>query len=69
MVTFPIDPFLVDSDLIPIKEKLHEFVEGLVTWQPKTLQTGVYSPPIVYIEARDDESALDMMNRRFLMNT
>lgn len=69
MVTFPIDPFLVDSDLTPIQEKLHEFVEGLVSWQPKTLKTGVYSPPIMHIEGRDYEAALDAMNRQFLMNT
>jgi hypothetical protein len=69
MVTFPIDPFLVDSDLTPIQERLHEFVEGLVSWQPKTLQTGVHSPPIVHIEGHDYEAALDAMNRQFLTNT
>lgn len=69
MVTFPIEPFLVDSDLTPIKERLHEFVEGLVSWQPKTLKTGVYSPPLLHIDGDDHEAALDTMNHQFLMNT
>lgn len=69
MVTFPIDPFLVGSDLTPIQAKLDDFVQGLVTWEPQAQQTGVQDPPKVQINAADYEAALDAMHRQFLINT
>ena len=68
MVTFPIDPFLVDSDLTPVKDKLHNFVEGLISWDAHAHQTGIQHPSMVQIEAEGYEAALDRMNRQFLAN-
>ena len=69
MVTFPVDPFLVGSDLTPVQERLREFVDGLRTWQPNAQQTGIDNPPMVHVEASSFEAALDTMNRQFLANT
>lgn len=68
MITFPIDPFLVGSDLTPMHERLREFADGLVAWQPKAQQTGIHRPPMLDIEAAEYEAALDKMNHRFLAN-
>ncbi|MEE8290659.1 MAG: hypothetical protein V3R80_04185, partial [Candidatus Tectomicrobia bacterium] len=69
MVTFPIDPFLVGSDLSPVRAKLHDFVDGLVSWQAKAKHTGIQQPPMLKIEANGYEAALDKMHRQFLINT
>jgi hypothetical protein len=69
MITFPIDPFLVGSDLAPMRERLHEFADGLTAWQPKTKQTGIYRPPMFSIEAAEYEAALDKMNHQFIAKT
>ena len=69
MITFPIDPFLVGSDLTPMHERLHEFADGLVAWQPKAKQTGIHRPPMIDIEAAEYEAVLDKMNHQFLAST
>ena len=69
MVVFPIDPFLVDSDISPIGEALQDFADGLTTWKPAANEIGVKSPPLVAIEANGYEAAVDKMNRQFLINT
>jgi hypothetical protein len=69
MVTFPIEPFLVGSDLSPVREQLHRFVDGLVTWQASARRTGLRQPPMLNIEAGGYEAALDSMQRQFLANT
>ncbi len=68
MVTFPIDPFLVGSDITPIGQKLEHFVAGLTSWHPRADETGVSEPPKLAIEANGFEQALDKMNRQFLTN-
>lgn len=69
MVTFPIEPFLVGSDLAPVQAKLHAFVEGLTSWKAKARQTGVQQPPMVRVEADGYDTAFEEMNRRFLIQT
>ncbi len=69
MVTFPIDPFLVGSDLTPVQQRINDFVEGLVEWKPHVEETGLHNPPMVQVEGPMYEAALDTMNRRFLTNT
>ena len=40
MVVFPIDPFLVGSDLTPVADRFQEFVDGSTTWRSQaTSQT------------------------------
>ncbi|MFT5389907.1 MAG: hypothetical protein ACI8PT_000087 [Gammaproteobacteria bacterium] len=68
MVTFPIDPFLVDSDLAPIAAGADRFVEGLLNWSPRAQSLGMVTPPKVAIEANGFEAALDKLNQRFLVN-
>lgn len=68
MVTFPIAPFLVGSDLTPIGEKLENFIAGLTSWKPRADKTGITTPPKLQIEANGFEAALDKMNRQFLSN-
>ena len=68
MVTFPIDPFLVGSDITPIGQKLEHFVAGLTSWRPRADRTGISEPPKLAIEANGFEQAFDKMNRQFLAN-
>jgi hypothetical protein len=68
MVTFPIDPFLVGSDIAPIGQKFENFVAGLTSWRPRADKTGMSEPPKLAIEANGFEQALDKMNRQFLAN-
>ena len=68
MVTFPIDPFLVGSDITPIGQKFEHFVAGLTSWRPRADKTGMSEPPKLAIEANGFEQALDKMNRQFLAN-
>lgn len=68
MVTFPIAPFLVGSDLAPVGKKLEHFISGLTSWKPRADQTGITEPPKLHIEANGFEAALDKMNRQFLTN-
>jgi hypothetical protein len=68
-VSFPIDQFLVDSDLQPVREQAQDFVSGLVNWQPRSRATGMTVPPRVTIQANGFEAGLDQMNRLFLKNT
>ena len=69
MVTLPIAPFLVGSDLTPVQEKLPAFADGLISWEARAKHTGIQRPSMVRIEARDYEAALDEMQRQFLTNT
>lgn len=69
MVIFPIDPFLVGSDLTPVEQAVGQFSEGLTEWQPAAQETGVRQPPMVSVEANGYEAAYDQMNRLFLTNT
>ena len=41
MVTFPIEPFLVGSDIAPVREGFDRFVAGLTGWQARAQETGV----------------------------
>ena len=68
MVVFPIDPFLVGSDISAIGNAFPRFIEGLTHWQPRSGDTGLNRPPPVAIQANGFEAALDRMNRQFLMN-
>ena len=68
MVTFPIAPFLVGSDLGPIEDGCSRFVEGLTEWRPRADETGLRQPPKVAVQANGFEAAFDQINQRFLVN-
>ena len=69
MVVFPIDPFLVGSDLTPVENAIDKFSEGLTDWRSATTETGLRQPSKVRIEANGYEAAYDKMNRMFLTST
>ncbi|MYK31313.1 MAG: hypothetical protein F4051_06195, partial [Boseongicola sp. SB0670_bin_30] len=69
MVVFPIDPFLVGSDLTPIECAIGKFSEGLTDWRSATTETGLQEPSRMCIEANGYEAALDKMNRLFLTSS
>ena len=68
MVIFPIAPFLVGSDIAPVRDSFDRFIDGLIKWQPRATETGPRQPPKLRVEANGYEAALDKMNRQFLMN-
>jgi hypothetical protein len=68
MVVFPVDLFLVDSDISPIKENFDKFVYGLTKWEPKVKKKGVIKPSNITVEGKDYAEALSDMNRMCLQN-
>ena len=69
MVDFPIDQFLVGSDISPVAERADDFRTGLTGWSPSANETGMREPPKVRVEANGYEAATDQMNQLFLRNT
>ena len=49
-VDFPIDLFLVGSNIDAVTEQAESFVTGLTHWRPATDRTGLREPPRVRIE-------------------
>jgi hypothetical protein len=68
MVTFPIDLFLIKSDLSPIANKVEAFIEGLTAWEPTVKGLGLFRPPPEQVEGKDHEEALENTNKAFLRN-
>jgi hypothetical protein len=66
---FPIEMFLVGSDLTPLNENIDKIVYGLTKWEPKTKAKGVYHVgEMVKITGKDYAEALTNMNLLFLKN-
>lgn len=68
IVPFPVDLFLVGSDLGPLQARMDQFVDALTSWEPRAKETGIQAPGRMTIEAADHEAALDKMNSQFLIN-
>ena len=68
MVDFPIDQFLVGSDISPVAERAADFPKGLTDWRPSTTETGMREPQKLRVEANGYEAAMDQMNQMFLLN-
>jgi hypothetical protein len=68
MVTFPIDLFLIESDLSPLAANIDGFIEGLTTWEPTIKGLGLFEPPPEQVEGKDHEEALENINKTFLRN-
>ncbi len=68
MVTFPIDLFMVDSNLSLVEQNLDKFIDGLTKWQPqgKGRGRGILKPPRIIIEGQDYEDAVNEINALFL---
>ena len=69
MVDFPIDQFLVGSDISPVAKKAEHFLTGLTEWEATAKETGMKRPRKVRVEANGYEAAADQMNRLFIKNT
>ena len=68
MVTFPISPFLVGSDLSSVTERVDEFVTSLLQWSGGAEEVGIRTNEDIRISANSYEDALDRMNQRFLVD-
>ena len=68
MVTFPIDLFLVGSDISVVENRKNEFFRGLTEWEPVALQTGIRNLQMISIEGRDYQEAVINANNLFLRN-
>ena len=55
MVTFPIDLFLADSDLEPLRLRLDEFFKGLTEWSPASNEFGLQFQPPHIVEAETED--------------
>ncbi|MBI4081389.1 MAG: hypothetical protein HY423_02135 [Candidatus Lambdaproteobacteria bacterium] len=68
MVTFPVNMFLVGSDITAIERQLDEFVAGLTQWRPKVTQPGLLKPAQVSVEGQGYRESAAALNRLFLKN-
>jgi len=66
MVTFPIELFLVDSDISPVEARFEEFVQGLTAWEPAVKTPGLVRPPGPRVEGATHAEAAARMNQLFL---
>ena len=69
MLVLPMAPFLVDSDLGPLAERIEEVITGLTQWQPVAGDIGVHRPAPILIDANNYETAFHQFNRLCLNNT
>jgi hypothetical protein len=65
---FPVNLFLVESDLTPVTERIDEFVTVLTKWEPAVNQKGVMTPSRISIEGKDYEEALTGVSQLFLQS-
>jgi hypothetical protein len=68
MVTFPMPIFLPDSDIAPVRDRKHEFYDGLTRWKPAAQAPASERGHMISIEASDYEQALDRFNQLALAN-
>ena len=65
---FPLDMFLVGSDLTPLRENIDKIIYGLTKWSPKTKEKGLVKPSKVKVQGKDYQEAVANMNLLFLKN-
>jgi hypothetical protein len=68
MVAFPIDLFLVGSDISGVENRKNEIFSGLTEWTPPAQQTGMRNVPMISISGRGYEDAVRQANNLFLRN-
>jgi hypothetical protein len=62
MVTFPIETFLVQSDISQVEREAGMFVDGLVRWRPSQARTGSRELPMIRMESVDYAQAFADFN-------
>ena len=68
MVTFPIDIFLVESDLTIFEKRVSEFKDGLTEWKPETNKIGIRDTPMISISGKTHQEINNECNNYFLKN-
>jgi hypothetical protein len=68
MVTFPIDVFLVESDLTPVEQGKKSFFDGLLNWKPAADTKGIRNAEMIDLNVDDYEEAVAKTNNLFLTN-
>ena len=68
MVTFPIDVFLIESDLAPVEKDKQKFIDGLLDWLPAADTKGIRNAEMIDLDVDDYESAVVKTNNLFLTN-
>ena len=66
MVSFPIEAFLVESDISPVERDFAAFTAGLLTWVPPQPIKATGKLPKVRVEGEDDEAAFSNFNTLYL---
>jgi hypothetical protein len=66
MVTFPVDMFLVGSDISAVERTTDKFVGGLTRWRSKVSQPGLMRPDPLTVDGKSDAEAFAEFNRLYL---
>jgi len=62
MVTFPIETFLVQSDIGQVDRDAEKFVDGLTRWRPTQARSGGRELPMIRMESVDHAQAFSDFN-------
>lgn len=62
MVTFPIETFLVQSDISQVDRDAEKFVEGITRWRPSQARSGTRELPMIRMESVDYAQAFADFN-------
>ena len=65
-MSFPIDIFLIESDLLPVEKAKQLFIDGFVSWSASIDKIGIRNAEMIELEAPDYENALVMTNNLFV---
>ena len=66
MVVFPVEMFLVESDISQVDREVGRFVEGLTSWYPAQSRAATRELPMLRIEGGDDAQAYANFNAMFI---
>jgi len=62
MVVFPIEMFLVESDISQVDREVDRFVEGVTRWRPTQSRAGTRELPMLKVEGSDHSAAFSNFN-------
>ena len=68
MIEFPMELFLPDSDISPLKERKKEILEGLTLWKPRLSNASATESPMIQIEAESNDAGFAKANNLFIAN-
>ncbi len=68
VVEFPMNLFLADSDLLPIRNRVHEFHDGLTRWAHEGTASNAAGNPKITVSGATYEDAFNKANQLFISN-